>query len=105
MLCPLMPRLGTELDGKVEMRRDFNRDLSIGTYVLIGFAVVGEEAVGFNAMAWTLAGLFCAFLALCLVAAILGAVQGAEKQPRSFEWGQAWPSGVSHRGQSRLRRN
>ena len=51
------------------MRHDCNRDLSIGTYVLLGGIAIGIEAVGFGMTALATAGFLCAFLMLSLVAA------------------------------------
>lgn len=51
------------------MRHDYNRDLSIGTYVLLGGIAIGIEAVGFRMTALATAGFLCALLMLSLVAA------------------------------------
>lgn len=51
------------------MRHDLNRDISIGTYVLIGGIAIGIEAVGYTVTAWVTVGFLMAFLGFSLIAA------------------------------------
>lgn len=64
------------------MRHDYNRDLSIGTYVLLGGIAIGIEAVGFKTTALATAGFLCALLVLSLAAASYSHLRARRRMAR-----------------------
>ena len=66
------------------MRHDYNRDLSIGTYVLLGGIAIGIEAVGFKTTVLATAGFVCALLMLSLVAAGYSYLRALRRKARSL---------------------